>query len=230
MVFDFSFWRYAFRQPALIHHLKEAEMRNFGRRLVWIWLIGLLVFAARDIWGIGTSRLTPLLAEGLWDTYTIARWTSFLGALLWGIIYLAFHTYIVAYLFRLFTPMPWRSALVMQSYVVSLLIFEKAILFIVFAALGYNMMLSFLSFGPLAATFLTEPFLVLFFNQLTIITAVIIGIQYRYVRAFTSYKPWLILSVLILLHVIGALITASIGYIPLDTLLTDFTEGGGSVE
>ncbi|WP_077591022.1 hypothetical protein [Planococcus lenghuensis] len=205
-------------------------MRHFGRRLAWIWLIGLLVFAVREIWGLGTAGLTPILAAGQWDTYTIARWTSLLGTLVWAVLYLAFHTYIIALLFRLFMRMPWRAALVMQAYAVSLLIFEKALILAVFSALGYTVLLSFLSLGPLAATFLHEPFLILFFNQLTIITALIIGIQYRYARAFTTWKPWLILTVLILAHIVGALITASMSYVPFDDILTGFMERGGSVE
>ena len=231
MIFDFSFWRYAFNQQALIHNLKEAEMRKFRSRLIWILAAGILVFAIRELWGIGTASLTPLLAAGDWDTYTIARWTSLLGTLLWAGLYLAFHTYIVAFLFSKIAPMPWRAAIVMQVYVTGLLILEKVLLLAVFAAAGYTLSVSFLSFGPLAATFLDEPFLVLFFNQLTIITAIVIALQYKYVKSFTEKKPWAILFVLILLHVIGALIVAYIGLVPLGDILSIFTgEGGVPVE
>ena len=231
MIFDFSFWRYAFNQQALIHNLKEAEMRKFRSRLVWILVIGVLVFAIRELWGIGTVALTPLIAAGNWEVYTIARWTSLLGTLLWAGLYLAFHTYVVAFLFNKIAPMPWRAAIVMQAYVTGLLILEKALLLAVFAAVGYTMSVSFLSFGPLAATFLDEPFLVLFFNQLTVITAAIIALQYKYVRAFTAKKPWAILLVLILLHVIVALIVAYIGLMPMGDMLSIFTgEGGVPVE
>ncbi|TWT28426.1 hypothetical protein FQV30_03970 [Planomicrobium sp. CPCC 101110] len=207
-------------------------MRNFNRRLAWILLLGVLVFALREIWGMNTASLTPLFAAGLWDEYTLARWTSLAGTLLWAGIYLAFHLYVTAFLFSRLTKMPWRAAIVMQSYVAAVLIVEKALVFLVFVVLGYTTTLSMFSFGPMAATFVEFPneyvnhFLTYFFNQLTIFTALIIAFQYRYVRSFTGFSPKGILSILIALHILAALLVASFSLLPLADMLRGFTEGG----
>ncbi|CEG21965.1 hypothetical protein BN1080_00885 [Planococcus massiliensis] len=230
MIFDFKFWHYFTRQGELIHNLHESEMRRFNQRLAWIFALGLLVFALREIWGMNTSSLTPYLAAGEWDTYTLARWTSLAGTLIWAGLYLAFHSYGVAYLFARITKMPWRSALVMQTYVLALLIIEKAITFVIFAVVGYTLPVSMLSFGPMAASFLDVPFLTFFFNQLTLFTALIVAVQYRYVRSFTEYSPKKVLFALILIHVVVALAVASFSLIPLDEIIADFTRGGASVE
>ncbi|MGO1057631.1 hypothetical protein ACTL32_00735 [Planococcus sp. FY231025] len=205
-------------------------MQKFNRRLAWIFAFGLLLFAVREIWGMNTASLTPYLANGLWSDYTLARWTSLLGTLLWAGIYMAFHTYGVAYLFLLLTKMRWRPALVMQSYVLALLLIEKALLFLVFAVAGYTMPVSLFSFGPLAATFLDMPFLTFFFNQLTVFTALIIAFQYRFVRSFTEVAPKKLLFVLILVYVLVALAIAGLSYVPIGEMLGDFTRGGASVE
>lgn len=205
-------------------------MQKFNRRLAWIFAFGLLLFAVREIWGMNTASLTPYLANGLWSDYTLARWTSLLGTLLWAGIYMAFHTYGVAYLFMLLTKMRFRPALVMQSYVLALLLIEKALLFLVFAVAGYTMPVSLFSFGPLAATFLDMPFLTFFFNQLTVFTALIIAFQYRFVRSFTEVAPKKLLFVLILVYVLVALAIAGLSYVPIDEMLGDFTRGGASVE
>ncbi|RNF40323.1 hypothetical protein EEX84_04980 [Planococcus salinus] len=205
-------------------------MRNFNRRLVWILVLGLLVFALREIWGMNTASLTPYLSSGMTDVYTLARWTSLAGTLLWAGVYLAFHSYAVAFLFHKIAKMPWRAALVMQTYVLSLLVIEKALIFLLFAVPGVTLSVSIFSFGPLAATFLDMPFLTYFFNQLTIFTALIIAIQYRYVRSFTKISPKVILFVLILLHIAAALLVASLDFVPLDDMLNDFTRGGAGVE
>ncbi|WP_255473298.1 hypothetical protein [Planomicrobium sp. CPCC 101110] len=232
MIFDFKFWRYFGRQEELIHHLQNTQMRNFNRRLAWILLLGVLVFALREIWGMNTASLTPLFAAGLWDEYTLARWTSLAGTLLWAGIYLAFHLYVTAFLFSRLTKMPWRAAIVMQSYVAAVLIVEKALVFLVFVVLGYTTTLSMFSFGPMAATFVEFPneyvnhFLTYFFNQLTIFTALIIAFQYRYVRSFTGFSPKGILSILIALHILAALLVASFSLLPLADMLRGFTEGG----
>lgn len=205
-------------------------MQKFNRRLAWIFAFGLLLFAVREIWGMNTASLTPYLANGLWSDYTLARWTSLLGTLLWAGIYMAFHTYGVAYLFMLLTKMRFRPALVMQSYVLALLLIEKALLFLVFAVAGYTMPVSLFSFGPLAATFLDMPFLTFFFNQLTVFTALIIAFQYRFVRSFTEVAPKKLLFVLILVYVLVALAIAGLSYVPVGEMLGDFTRGGASVE
>lgn len=205
-------------------------MQKFNRRLAWIFAFGLLLFAVREIWGMNTASLTPYLANGLWSDYTLARWTSLLGTLLWAGIYMAFQTYGVAYLFMLLTKMRFRPALVMQSYVLALLLIEKALLFLVFAVAGYTMPVSLFSFGPLAATFLDMPFLTFFFNQLTVFTALIIAFQYRFVRSFTEVAPKKLLFVLILVYVLVALAIAGLSYVPIGEMLGDFTRGGASVE
>ncbi len=230
MIFDFRFWHYFTRQGELIHNLQNGEMRHLNKRLGWILTIGILVFALREIWGMNTTSLTPYLAQGQWDEYTLARWTSLAGTLIWAGIYLAFHLYGSAFLFSKFLKMSWRSALVMQAYVVSLLVVEKALTFFVFALVGYTMPVSLFSFGPLAATFVGIAILIYFFNQLTIFTALIIAVQYRYIRSFTKYSPKLILFGLIVLHILVALAVASLSYIPLGEMLSDFTRGGPSVE
>lgn len=230
MIFDFRFWHYFTRQGELIHNLQNGEMRQFNKRLSWILAFGILVFALREIWGMNTGSLTPYLAQGQWAEYTLARWISLAGTLIWAGIYLAFHLYGSAFLFSKFLKIPWRAALVMQTYVVGILVVEKALTFIVFALVGYTMPVSLFSFGPLAATFIGIPVLTYFFNQLTVFTALIISVQYRYLRSFTTYSPKLILFGLIVLHLVLAFAVASLSYIPLGEMLSDFTRGGLSVE
>lgn len=230
MIFDFKFWRYFTSQGDLIHNLKEADMRGFNPRVITVLLLGLLVFALPEIWGMNTASLTPFMALGMEDTYVLARYVSLFSALIWAGFYMAFHLYGVAFAFNRIAEMPWRAALVMQSYVLALLLIEKTVNFVVFALAGYSMSVSLFSFGPLAATFLDVPFLTFFFNQLTVITALIIAIQYRFVRSFTDIPPKKLLFVLLLLHTAAALIVASFSFIPLDEWIVRFTEGGVPVE
>lgn len=230
MISDFRFWHFFPRQGQLIHTIQHTEMRNINKRIACIIAIGLLVFAIREIWGMNTDSLTPLLAAGMWDAYTLARWTSLLGTLLWAGFYLAFHLYGAAFLFSKILKMPWRAAIIMQTYVTALLVIEKGLIFLLFALTGYTMSVSIFSFGPIAATFLDNNFLIYFFNQLTLFTSLIIAVQYRFIRSFTKINPKLILLGLILLHIFAALIVASFSLIPVDDMLSGFMEGGNPFE
>src|SRR5690606_5010423 len=136
MIFDFKFWHYFSRQGELIHNLENSEMRYFNRRVGWIFALGILLFALREIWGMNSASLTPYLVAEDYDTYTLARWTSLAGTLIWAGIYLAFHTYGAAFLFSRILKISFRPVLVMQTYVAAILIIEKALLFLIFALLG----------------------------------------------------------------------------------------------
>ncbi|WP_394121351.1 hypothetical protein [Planococcus donghaensis] len=230
MISDFRFWHFFPRQGQLIHNIQNTEMRNVNKRIACIIAIGLLVFAISEIWGMNTDSLTPLLAAGMWDAYTLARWTSLAGTLLWAGFYLAFHLYGAAFLFSKILRMPWRAAIIMQTYVTALLVIEKGLVFVLFSVTGFTMPVSIFSFGPIAATFLDNHFLIYFFNQLTLFTSLIIAVQYRFIRSFTKINPKLILFGLIILHIFAALIVASFGLIPVDDMLSGFMEGGNSVE
>ncbi len=225
MIFDFKFWHYFARQGQLIHNLENSEMRHFNKRLGWIFALGVLLFALREIWGMNSASLTPYLVAGDMDTYTLARWTSLAGTLIWAGIYLAFHTYGAAFLFSRILKVPWRAALVMQTYVTAVLIIEKALLFFLFAVLGYTTYLSMFSFGPLAAMLFNHSFIILFFNQLTIFTSLIIAIQYRFLRNYVTMSPKLLLFGLLLLHVLIALAIGALSFVPLADMIEGFTEG-----
>lgn len=225
MIFDFRFWHFFARQGQLIHNLENSEMRHFNKRLTWLFALGILLFALREIWGMNSASLTPYLVAGDMDAYTLARWISLAGTLMWAGIYLAFHTYGVAFLFSRFLKVPWRSALVMQTYVTALLVIEKALLFFIFSILGYTTYLSLFSFGPLAAALFNHAFVILFFNQLTIFTSLIIAIQYRFLRHYVRFSPKLLLFGLIALHILVALLIGALGFVPLSDMLDGFTEG-----
>ena len=230
MISDFRFWHFFPRQGQLIHNIQNSEMRNVNKRIAGIIAIGLLVFAISEIWGMNTDSLTPLLAAGMWDAYTLARWTSLAGTLLWAGFYLAFHLYGAAFLFSRILKMPWRAAIIMQTYVTAFLVIEKGLIFVLFSLTGFTMSVSIFSFGPIASTFLDNHFLIYFFNQLTLFTSLIIAVQYRFIRSFTKINPMLILFGLIMLHIFVALIVASFSLIPVDDMLSGFMEGGNPFE
>jgi hypothetical protein len=226
MISDFKFWHFFMNQDQLIHNLRKTEMRQINKRLAVILVLGLLVFALPEIWGMNTGSLTPLLAAGMFDAYTLARWTSLVGTLLWGGLYLSFHLYIVAFLYSRIIGIPWKAMLVMQAYVTALLVLEKGLIFGIFAWNGFSMAFSPFSFGPIAATFLDNTYLVYFFNQLTLFTSLIIAIQYRFIKNFSRVSPKLILLALIIIHIASALFVALFSMIPVDEMIRDFMQGG----
>ncbi|MBD7984609.1 hypothetical protein H9649_08460 [Sporosarcina sp. Sa2YVA2] len=227
MFFDYRFWHYVTRPHDLATAIQTSEMRQFNRRLVIVFITGILLFVLRNLWGLNTESLTALLTTMSTSDYIIARYASLAGTIIWSAIYIAFHLFGVAYILSLLTKVPYKQLVPLQLLVTGLLLLEKALLFGVFAIKGSTVSLSFLSFGPLAVTIMDNWYLILFMNQLTIFSALIITLQYRYIRTFIVEGKrkehfWMIIG----LHVAMALVTAAVAFIPFDTLLNSVFGGG----
>jgi hypothetical protein len=227
MFFDFKFWRFLTNPYQLANQLQTSSMRGFKKRVLCVFLLGVLLFAIRDIWGMNTESLTSLLSTMTTTDYTIARYVSLLGAVMWSIIYMAFHFFVFAYILSLLTAIRFKKLLPLQLLVTGILLLEKAVILLVFTLKGATTSVSFLSFGPLAATFLDNWYIVLFLNQLTVTTALIVALQYQFIRSYTGgFKRkgffWLLLGI----HIAMALIVAAFGFIPLESLLHSLVEGG----
>ncbi|WJY26479.1 MULTISPECIES: hypothetical protein [Sporosarcina] len=225
MFFNFSFWRYVTKPSKLAIDHQNSAMRGFTVRIVLLFLAGIVLFALRDIWGMTTDSLSPMLAAG--GSYTVARIVSVIGAVLWSVIYIAFHLFFISYVLGLITSIPVRRIVPLQLLTTGVLLMEKALVFFVFALKGEAANVSFLSFGPLTATFSETWFLVMFLNQLTLVSALIVSMQFSFIRSYTKTMNWKsLLAVLIGLQIAMALLTAAIGYIPFERLFNYVVQGG----
>ena len=215
MFFDYRFWRYLASPHQLAEQLQTSTMRGYRKRVVAVFVLGVLLFATREVWGMNTEKLTALLSTMTTADYTVARYASLIGILLWAILYMAFHYWGVAYILHRITSIPFKQLLPLQLLATGILLIEKLLVFSIFALKGETAAVSFLSFGPLANTFLDNWYIIFFLNQLTVMGALIIGIQYRFIRSYPSDNGWYrMLPVLIGLHVAMALLTAAVGFIP----------------
>jgi len=225
MFFEFRFWKYLFNRNELIDSLKTTTMRGFEKRVWFIALLGVLLFALQDIWGMDTEVLTSIFANGYEDTYSVARIVSLLGVIIWAILYMAFHFFGIAFLLHKISNIELSKVAVLQLFVVALLLIEKALNFFIYAIVGYTTEFSILSFGPLAATFLDNEFFIHFFNQLTLITGLIIAIQFHFLRSYTEMSTRKLLIILIVIQIVLALVSAGVHIIPFEA----WFEGGQSV-
>lgn len=223
MFFEFRFWKYLFNRNDLIVSLKDdATMRDFQSRVWFVTIFGVLLYALRDIWGLHTEELTALFVNGYEDTFTIARIISLIGTIIWSLLYMAFHFFVIAIILHKITNVELSKVAILQVFVVALLLLEKAFNFFLYAVVGYATDYSVLSFGPLAATFIEQSYFNYFYNELSLITGLIVAIQFHFLRAFTTMSARNLLLLLIVVQVILALITAGFEVLPIES----WVEGG----
>jgi hypothetical protein len=223
MFFEFRFWKYLFNRNDLIVSLKEdATMRGFQSRVWFVAIFGILLFALRDIWGLHTEELTALFVNGYEDTFTIARIISLIGTIFWSLLYMGFHFFVIAFILHKITQVELSKVAILQIFVVAFLLMEKAFNYFLYAVVGYATDYSVLSFGPLAATFIEQSYVNYFFNELSLITGLIIAIQFHFLRAFTAMSTRNLFLLLLGIQVILALITAGFEVLPIELWI----EGG----
>jgi len=226
MVFDFRFWRYFANQQELIGNLGSGTMRGFKNRVWMIGFFGLLLYITQEMWGMNTHHISSLYAFGGTDPYTLARIASLVGTIIWAVLYMSFHFFGIALLLNLLTKIELSRLAVLQLYIVGILLLEKALLFLIFMLSGITTNISLFSFGPLATIVFDHPFLVFFFNQLTVFSALIIALQVRFIRGFTDMNPTKLVVILLSIHIVMALITASVGLLPLEDWFAHYIERG----
>lgn len=231
MFFNFSFRHYLTNPQNLANELQSSRIRGYGKRVAFVFLIGILLFGFRSLWGMNTESLTPLLATMTTTDYTLARFASLLGSMIWSVIYISFHLFGFSYILSYLIGIPFKQLLPMQLLMTGLLLIEKALVFLVFVMQGAATNVSFLSFGPLAATFLETPFFIFLLNQLTLTTMLIIAYQYNFIRKFSDISQGKrLLWSLIGIHLLMAIITASVGLLPAESLFNAITGGGAGNE
>ncbi len=231
MFFDFKYWYFLTNPHQLADQLQTSTMRGFKKRVLFIFLFGVLLFGIRDIWGMNTESITQLLSTMTTTDYAIARYISLASTIMWALIYLSFHLFGFAYILSLLTAIPFKKLLPLQLLTAGILLLEKAVIFLIFVLKGATANVSFLSFGPLAITFLDYSYFVMFLNQLTVTTALIIVLQYRFIRSYTGLEGQKgIIWPLIGIHIAMALIVAAIGFIPMESLFDSIVRGGISNE
>ena len=220
MFYHYKFWHSLTHPAQFADIIETGKVSGYKKRSFTVFMLFILLFAAREFWGMGTESLTTLFAMDLRDDYNIARLLSMIGAILWAIFYFSFHYYGVTYILHLFTEIPYKWIQKVQLYVVVFLLIEKAILFAVFFSVSYTTTFSFFSLAPLAQQFIDNDVFLFFINQLTITTALTIFVQYTFLSKWeeeTSRKA--LLAKIIFLQIIMAIFVGMISVLPLQEWL-----------
>jgi len=221
MFYHYKFW-HSLKNPTYFTKIvEEGEIIGYKKRSLTVFLLFILLFAAREFWGMGTENLTSLFAMDLHNEYYVARLLSMLGAILWAIVYFCFHYYGVTYLLHLLTDIPYTWIKKVQLYVVTFLLIEKAILFIVFAAAGYSTLFSFFSLAPLAMQVIDTDYVLFTINQLTVATVLTIVVQYTFLSKWEEEASRKMLVVKIIgIQLFMALFVGLISVLPLKEWIT----------
>lgn len=219
MTYIFRFW-YFLRNPSALTAILDKELKEYQitgyKKNVWtLFLLTLLLFAARNSWGMQTVHLTEILAGGQQDLFIFSRYLALIGSLIYGALFFLFHYYLVTYLLHLLTDIPYKWIQKVQLYVIMFVLIEKLFTFVLFMVFGYSTIYSPFSSAAIWAQFTTYPWLLFFMNQLTLSTFATIVVQYIFIEQWEIEGKKVLLLKLIILQVLFAAIIAAISISPL---------------
>ncbi|WP_253733015.1 hypothetical protein [Lysinibacillus sphaericus] len=81
MFYHYKFW-HSLKNPTYFTNIVEkGEIIGYKKRALTVFILFILLFAAREYWGMGTENLTSLFAMDLQNEYYVARVLSMLGAI-----------------------------------------------------------------------------------------------------------------------------------------------------
>ncbi|MCH7323909.1 amino acid transporter [Solibacillus sp. MA9] len=217
---EFHYWQQLSQPSRLAHSLENSENGKLKGYIKWVTIIlgfTLAYFIVRDIWGMNTTELTYLLVNGDYDQYRFARLISLIGAILTGLLYFLFYYYFIPGILYAFTSnIPYHWIQKVQLYVIPIIIVEKLITVIIFAAVGFATPFTFFSVAPMVSYVYYQDYLLYFLNQITVASVVTVWIQYTFLAQWENRKKVLLIK-LILLQVIIAAIVALISILPMAT-------------
>lgn len=217
---EFHYWQQLSQPSRLTHNLESSENGKLKGYIKWVAIIlgfTLAYFVVREIWGMNTTQLTYLLVNGEYDQYRFARLISLVGAVLTGVFYFLFYYYFIPGILYAFTnDIPYRWIQKIQLYVIPIIIVEKLITVIIFAAVGFATPFTFFSMAPIVSYVYYQDYLLYFLNQITVATVVTVWIQYTFLAQWENRKKAILIN-LILLQLILAAIVAFISILPVAT-------------
>src|SRR5690554_1540871 len=107
MFFNFRFWHFLTNPYRLAEQLNISSIRGFRIRVFFVFLMGVVFFATRELWGMNTETITPLLSTMTTADYTLARYASLAGIIVWALVYMSFHFFGFSYILSLITDIPF---------------------------------------------------------------------------------------------------------------------------
>lgn len=223
MDYQFRFWHSLFNPSkfafALDNQDQGYQIKGYRMKFFVLFFVYIGFYIMRDLWGMGTDGLTYFSTSNLYEEYVVSRYLSILGAAIEGMLFFLFHYYIISFCLYVLTDLPFRSISKIQLFVITSILIEKVILFIVFVMVGYTTPLSFLSFGPLTSYLVDDSFVIYFLNQITVATVVTVVIQYVFISKWEEESKGILLTKIIIVQLFFALLTAAISVIPLKDYL-----------
>ncbi|MDM5356739.1 hypothetical protein [Peribacillus sp. ACCC06369] len=196
------------------YQLQNAEaVTRLGWKLLFLYLLSLLVFAIEGYFGIGSESFSKEITKMGVNEYEAGKLLILSGNIIAGIIHPSIYIFLSALFFWIVTDIPYIKIVIVQMIIFGLQLVEKILLIPLFVLMDIGNDANPFSLGIISQYFLRSDYFIHFFSEITIFQFLIIALQYFYLKEFSERNNYLIFLMIVLFYLATWFVKAFLAYI-----------------
>lgn len=202
------------------YELQTAErITGLLKKIIYLFLMGTLVFAASSFLGIGNEMISKELTEYSRSDFELNKLLFASGQVIWGWVFLSLHLFLVSLYFYVFSDVDYHKLLYIQILASGILLIEKIFVIPMQIYFGLTPLSSIFSLGIIAQTISNKKIIHYFLAEISLFKIWMLYIQYKYLIVVSGKSRRYIIMVVLVIYVIFLIISALTSYWHLENLV-----------
>lgn len=220
MIYETSILKGIFRTHVNLYQLQKAETTaGSGWRIVILYLLSVLIFAASAYFGIGTETYSGRIVDFSKDEFEAGKVLILAGKVISSLLYTSLLLWFPAFVYWVTLEVSYKKALIVQMFIFSIHLVEKAITYPVLVFFSLNQASNPFSLGVIAQYLFKHKFWIHFFGSITLFQIISITLLTFYLVRLTEKNKYLTLLTIVLFYLLSWLLHAFMAYIEVPVLV-----------
>lgn len=220
MVFNVQLLKGLLAPNTLTYQIMNAErLKGLWKKTVLLAFVSMILFALYGYFGVGMDFLTKEITELSRQELETKKLFVILGRLIWGLIYSMLVLFGFSVVLWAILDMAYRKIVIVQLFVLSILLLEKAILLPICIWLGIGLEASPFSLGVMARYLTSSSILVYFFSHFSLFKIWAVIFQYQALKSLSERNPKTVLVIIIVVNLLIWLLSSLLSYLEIEKLI-----------
>lgn len=220
MIYETSILKGIFRPQVSLYQLQKAETTaGSGWRVVFLYLLSALIFFTSGYFGIGTETYSGGITDFSKDEFEAGKVFLLAGKLISSLLYTTLLFWFPAFIYWVTLEVSYKKALIVQMFVFSIHLIEKAMTYPVLVFFNLNQVSNPFSLGVIAQYLFKHEFWIHFFGSITLFQLAAITLLTFYLVRLADRNKYLTLLIIVLFYLLSWLLHAFMAYIEVPVLV-----------
>lgn len=206
------------REESLIKIQQAEQLLGFWKRIAWLSLFSMLIWAFLAWKGLGMDPISTVAADLSFAEYETVKLFFLFGRAIYGILIALVILFFTPLIFWIFTDIPYRKLVTVQMNVLFVMFLERLTWVFFVHYIGLDWYVSPLSFGIIASYITQIDWWIYFFGAFSVFQIWIMWFQSKAITNFSHIVKWKAWILIIGLHIFYWAIAATIAIYDLQLL------------